>query len=128
MDEARTNNSVRNNDGKRIILLVWHQNVHPNTKIICEMSASKRPASDSFGSSQLVVKRQKSNVDLGDGRALAAKLATGGNGALIQAVCRCSLWRRVLLIEDEIRSREPVDFRRLLWNLQVNQGEPVIYK
>lgn len=33
------------------------------------MAAEKRPASNAFGSSQLVVKRQKSNVDLSDGNA-----------------------------------------------------------
>ncbi len=51
-----------------------------------KMSAGKRPASNSFGSSQMVVKRQKSNTDI-NGKDLAI---TGGgkdaNGALIQAV------------------------------------------
>ena len=50
------------------------------------MSAAKRPASNSFGNSQMVVKRQKSNTDI-NGKDLAV---TGGgksaNGALIQAV------------------------------------------
>lgn len=50
------------------------------------MSASKRPASDSFGSSQMVVKRQKSNIDLANGKAVAALGGNSGNGALIQAV------------------------------------------
>lgn len=50
------------------------------------MSAAKRPASDSFGSSHLVVKRQKSNVELRDGRAGAVKPGIGANGALVQTV------------------------------------------
>ena len=50
------------------------------------MSAAKRPASDSFGSSQMVVKRQKSNIDLTNGRAIAYSSGNPNNGALIQAV------------------------------------------
>lgn len=50
------------------------------------MSASKRLASDSFGSSQMVVKRQKSNIDLANGRAVANLGGKSGNGALIHAV------------------------------------------
>lgn len=50
------------------------------------MSAEKRPASDAFGSSQAVVKRQKSDAKLGDGRAIALVDGTASNGALIQAV------------------------------------------
>lgn len=50
------------------------------------MSAGKRPASNSFGSSQMVVKRQKSNSDLGNGNAVALTNSSAGNGALIQAV------------------------------------------
>lgn len=50
------------------------------------MSASKRLASDSFGSSQLVVKRQKSNVDLGNGSTATISNNKAGNAALIQAV------------------------------------------
>ncbi|KAL8662259.1 MAG: hypothetical protein Q9202_004864 [Teloschistes flavicans] len=57
------------------------------------MAAEKRPASDAFGSSQLVVKRQKSNVNLSDGKAIAV---TNGNaaagGALVQAT-NPVLWR-----------------------------------
>lgn len=63
------------------------------------MSAAKRPASDSFGSSQLVVKRQKSNVDLANGRAVAIVNSSIGNGALIQAVSQPI---RFFLIEDHI--------------------------
>ena len=59
------------------------------------MSAEKRSASNSFGTSQLV-KRQKSNVDLGDSRAVAVTNASAGNGALIQSVS-CSIDARVLL-------------------------------
>lgn len=47
------------------------------------MSAEKRPASDAFGSSQLVVKRP----NLGNSsKAVAVINGAGGNGALIQAV------------------------------------------
>ncbi len=55
------------------------------------MSAGKRPASNSFGSSQIVVKRQKSNADLGNNRAVAVTNGSVSNGALIQAV---SLYRQ----------------------------------
>jgi hypothetical protein len=48
------------------------------------MSAEKRPASDAFGSSQLVVKRP----NLGNNsKAVAVVNGQGGNGAIIQAVC-----------------------------------------
>ena len=50
------------------------------------MAAEKRPASNAFGSSQLVVKRQKSNVDLTDARAVAVTNGNAAGGALIQAV------------------------------------------
>ena len=47
------------------------------------MSAEKRPASDAFGSSQLVVKRP----NLGNNsKAVAVANGSGGNGALIQTV------------------------------------------
>ena len=52
------------------------------------MAAEKRPASNAFGSSQLVVKRQKSNIDLSDGRAVAVTNGNASGGALIQAVSR----------------------------------------
>ncbi|KAL8729651.1 MAG: hypothetical protein Q9166_004600 [cf. Caloplaca sp. 2 TL-2023] len=54
------------------------------------MAAEKRPASDAFGSSQLVVKRQKSNVDLSDGKAVAVKNGNAGGGVLMQSVPRTS--------------------------------------
>lgn len=50
------------------------------------MSAEKRPASDAFGSSQMVVKRQKSDANLGNGKAVAVVNGSAANGALIQAV------------------------------------------
>ncbi len=50
------------------------------------MSTGKRPASNSFGTSQIVVKRQKSNADLGNYKAVAVTNGNAGNGALIQAV------------------------------------------
>lgn len=46
------------------------------------MSAEKRPASDAFGSSQLVVKRP----NLGNNGKAIAVVNGGGSGALIQAV------------------------------------------
>ncbi|KAI4227355.1 MAG: hypothetical protein L6R36_002498 [Xanthoria steineri] len=54
------------------------------------MAAEKRPASNAFGSSQLVVKRQKSNVNLSDGRALAVTNGNASGGALIHSVPRTS--------------------------------------
>ncbi|KAL9071364.1 MAG: hypothetical protein Q9161_004223 [Pseudevernia consocians] len=53
------------------------------------MSAAKRPASNSFGSSQIIVKRQKSNTDI-NGKAVAVTNGGSGSGALIQAVPRTS--------------------------------------
>lgn len=50
------------------------------------MSAEKRPASDAFGSSQMVVKRP----NLGSGRALAVVSGSGANGALINSIPRTS--------------------------------------
>jgi len=48
------------------------------------MSAEKRPAGDEYASSQMVVKRP----NLGkDSKAVAVVSGSGGNGALIQAVC-----------------------------------------
>lgn len=53
------------------------------------MPAEKRYA-DALGSTQMVVKRQKSNVDLANGRSVALTGGSTGNGALIQAVSlRC---------------------------------------
>lgn len=48
-------------------------------------SAEKRPASSSFGSSQLV-KRQRSDASLGGSSAVAIANGTGRNGALVQRV------------------------------------------
>ena len=66
------------------------------------MSAEKRPASNSFGTSQLV-KRQKSNVDLGGGRTVTVTNASAGDGALIQAVGR-PLIESALLSESVLNS------------------------
>ena len=50
------------------------------------MASAKRPASQSFGSSQMVVKRQKSSTDI-NGRAVAVTNGhSGSSGALIQSV------------------------------------------
>lgn len=47
--------------------------------------SEKRAASNSFGTSQLV-KRQKSNAELGGSKAVAVANGNAANGALIQAV------------------------------------------
>ena len=49
------------------------------------MSAEKRAAADAFGSSQ-IVKRQKSDANLGNGGTVAVVNSSTQNGALIQAV------------------------------------------
>ncbi|KAI9848291.1 MAG: hypothetical protein M1837_000555 [Sclerophora amabilis] len=55
------------------------------------MSVEKRPASDAFGSSQMVVKRQKSDVNMRNGSNVVAVAPNSNqNGALIQAVPRTS--------------------------------------
>ncbi|PGH02334.1 hypothetical protein AJ79_07674 [Helicocarpus griseus UAMH5409] len=53
------------------------------------MSAEKRPAQDSFGSAQLV-KRVRSDTDMGNGSAVAVVNNSAQNGALIQAIPRTS--------------------------------------
>lgn len=54
------------------------------------MPGEKRHA-DALGSTQMVVKRQKSNVDLASGRSVALTGGNTGNGALIQAVSLCCI-------------------------------------
>jgi len=58
------------------------------------MSAEKRPAADSFGSSQLV-KRQKSDANLGNSSPVAVVNSAAQHGALIQAVCNVLLISRI---------------------------------
>ncbi|MCJ1442945.1 MAG: hypothetical protein MMC23_003442 [Stictis urceolatum] len=53
------------------------------------MAAEKRPASNVFGSSQMVVKRQKSDANL-NGKDVAVVNGSAANGALIQSVSRTS--------------------------------------
>ena len=50
------------------------------------MSAEKRPASNVFGSSQMVVKRQKSDANLGNGNAISIFNGNSATGALVQGV------------------------------------------
>ena len=50
------------------------------------MSAEKRPASNVFGASQMVVKRQKSDANLGNGTAISKVNGSSGSGALVQGV------------------------------------------
>lgn len=58
------------------------------------MSGEKRPASESFNpTTQLVVKRQKSNSDL---KSNVVTLRSGQNGTLVQTVCRKAVMRCVL--------------------------------
>jgi hypothetical protein len=58
------------------------------------MSSEKRPASEDYSSSQMVVKRP----NLGkDSKAVAVISGSGGNGALMQAVC-ISLTLRVYML------------------------------
>lgn len=51
-----------------------------------KMSAEKRPASNVFGSSQMVVKRQKSDANLGNGSAVSMVNGSSAGGALVQGV------------------------------------------
>ena len=51
-----------------------------------KMAAAKRAASNSFGSSSMVVKRQKSDANLIDGKEIALSNGSARNGALVQAV------------------------------------------
>lgn len=80
------------------------------------MSAEKRPASDAFGSTQMVVKRP----DRGSGKAVALSNGAAGNGALIQAVClqkNLGTFDRPLLdlklMNEGHRYREQVDCKHL---------------
>lgn len=96
------------------------------------MSAEKRSASNSFGTSQLV-KRQKSNVDLGNSKAVATSDSNAANGALVQAVSLCEMlslprsYERVLnnsmkggrLMRRFDRCLERAVCKRLLWSLPV---------
>ena len=92
------------------------------------MSAEKRPASHAFGSSQMVVKRQKSDAKLGT-NAVAVVNGSTANGALIQTVSHGLLLkesdqnmalngnqRKGRLMEARLRSRGQVDCRRRSWS------------
>lgn len=50
------------------------------------MSREKRPAADAFGTSQLV-KRAKSDANLGGSNAVAVVNGSAQNGALVRSVC-----------------------------------------
>jgi len=69
------------------------------------MSAEKRPAADSFGSSQLV-KRQKSDANLGNGSSVAVVNGAAQHGALIQAVCNVLLISHVSQAELNYGEKE----------------------
>lgn len=58
----------------------------PHQHTYTTMSREKRPANEAFGTSQLV-KRTKSDANLGGSSAVAVVSGSGANGALIQAVC-----------------------------------------
>jgi len=53
---------------------------------LCAMSSEKRPASDAFGSSQMVVKRP----NLGSAKSVAVVNGSAANGAIISTVPRTS--------------------------------------
>ena len=93
------------------------------------MPAPKRTASDSFSSSQQLVKRQKSDANLNNGSAIAVVGTDAQNGALVQSV-RCLLFRTYAaspaelkdegrLMEELVRSCEPAGCKLRSWNLQV---------
>lgn len=50
------------------------------------MSAGKRPASDAFGSQQVIVKRQRSDANIRGGSSVAVVNHSAQNGPLIQSV------------------------------------------
>ena len=50
------------------------------------MASAKRPASNSFGSSQIVVKRQKSSTDINGKAVTVANGHSSSSGAIIQSV------------------------------------------
>lgn len=62
------------------------------------MASDKRPASGSFGSNQLVVKRQKSDTNLNNGSAVAVVGNGAQNGALIQSVCLCLIGNALITL------------------------------
>lgn len=62
------------------------QRVQARQSHIPTMSREKRPAADAFGTSQLV-KRAKSDANLGGSNAVAVVNQSSQNGALIQSVC-----------------------------------------
>jgi hypothetical protein len=82
------------------------------------MSGEKRPPPNSFGSAQLV-KRAKSDADMGASSAVSVVNRDGQSGALIRAVC-LSLdlhYGKSMYKTDyagRVRRRGPS--RRLLWN------------
>lgn len=55
------------------------------------MAAAKRAASNSFGASSMLVKRQKSDANLIDGKEVALSNGSARNGALVQAVSLSNL-------------------------------------
>ena len=77
------------------------------------MSGEKRPAADSFGSTQLV-KRAKSDANLPN-TAVAVLNGTAANGALVQVVC-LAFPTTIVITNMEHRYRDPVLCRRLSWN------------
>ena len=88
------------------------------------MSGEKRPAQEAFGSSsQLVVKRKKSDADLNPGTAVVK--GSSQAGALIQSVRLSAI--TTLAVESIrgylayliFRSLVPVALMRLLWSSQV---------
>ncbi|KAL8637424.1 MAG: hypothetical protein Q9228_005301 [Teloschistes exilis] len=75
------------------------------------MAAEKRPASNAFGTSQLVVKRQKSNVNLSDGKAVAITNGNAADGALVQAIHQYVQFLSQVLAQTHRLLRNPVLWR-----------------
>lgn len=79
-----TRNDIEISEPPPFSLLDWLATLRSSSVAI--MSGEKRPAPEAFGhSSQLVVKRKKSDADLNPGTAVAK--SSSQNGALIQSVC-----------------------------------------
>lgn len=79
----------------RILLLILYRFVIVHTLVL--MSGEKRPAADTFGSTQLV-KRAKSDAHLNGNSAVTVANGPGQHGALIQAVCIAQVWREAQLL------------------------------
>lgn len=71
--------------------------------------AEKRLGSDAFGSSQLVVKRQKSDANIGGRNAVAVVNSTAQNGALIQSVRLVTFAVPITIMRAELLRKQQTD-------------------